>query len=171
MPVASVDPRLSDEKLRVIARPGETSFVLQRTFHAPARLVYLAMSTPELVARWWGPRGTTLVTCEMDFRVGGAWRFVLHGPGGTDVGFRGEYQEIVPGERIVQTFIYDPYPTAVAVETMRLEERDGRTTLTTKVQHASVENRDGHLSSGMEQGAGETMDRLAEVVGELAYKS
>jgi uncharacterized protein YndB with AHSA1/START domain len=103
-----------------------------------------------------------MVTCEMDFRRGGAWRFVLREANGVEYAFRGEYREIVAPERVVQTFEFEGMPGAVSVETMTLSERDGRTTLTTTSTFDSVEARDGMLRSGMETGAAETYDRLEE---------
>jgi uncharacterized protein YndB with AHSA1/START domain len=128
------------------------------------------MTRPEHVARWWGPRRITLTACEMDLRPGGAWRFVFRSPDGQEHTFKGEYREIAPPERVVQTFIYDvehirDHP---ALETMTLDERDGKTTMTVTVLHLTKEARDGHLHSGMEAGAGESYDRLAEFLATMA---
>jgi uncharacterized protein YndB with AHSA1/START domain len=153
-----------------VTLPSDREILLTRTFDAPRRLVYEAITRPEHVARWWGPRGTSLAVCEIDFRVGGSWRFVLRGPDGQDHPFRGEYREIVPPARLSSTFVYDvegirDFP---AVETVTLDERDGRTTLRARVLHQSKEARDGHLNSGMEGGASETYDRLAELLATMA---
>jgi uncharacterized protein YndB with AHSA1/START domain len=155
---------MSTNDFQIIAEPGMPSFVLTRTFDAPKRLVYEACTKPEHIAKWWGPRGTTLSVCEMDFRVGGSWRFVQRTPNGEEYGFRGVYREIVPNERVVQTFVFDPMPQYETLETMVLEEQNGKTRLTTTVLHKSVESRDGQLASGMQKGAAETLERLEELV-------
>ena len=98
----------------------------------------------------------------MDFWPGGPWRFVLRGPDGEVPGFRGEFREIVRPERIVWTFEWEGMPGHVSVDTLTLEEQDGKTTLTSTSVFDSVEDRDGMLESGMESGAAETYDRLDE---------
>ncbi|HVJ88868.1 MAG TPA: SRPBCC domain-containing protein [Labilithrix sp.] len=104
----------------------------------------------------------------MDFRVGGKWRFVMVGPDGMEVGFRGEYREIVAPKRVVQTEIFEPYPDHPTVVTVTLEEREGKTHFRSLVVHDSKELRDMHLKSGMEQGAGIAYDRMEEVARSLA---
>jgi uncharacterized protein YndB with AHSA1/START domain len=150
--------------------PSDREIVMTRDFDAPRSLVFEAMSKPEHVRRWWGPRGTTLTVCEMDFRPGGAWRFVLRGPDGQEHPFKGVYREIVPPERVVGTFIYDVEGIRdhVAIETLTLEEHDGKTRYKVTVLHKTREARDGHLQSGMEGGAIETLDRLAEFLQTMA---
>ena len=147
-----------------LTMPSEREIVITRVFDAPRRLVFEAISKPEHVTRWWGPRSMTMVSCEMDFRPGGAWRFVKRGPDGNDYGFRGVYREIEPPERIVQTFEFEGVPGHVSVETATLEELDGKTKLTVKCLYQSVEDRDGHYNSGMESGMRESHDRLAELL-------
>lgn len=121
---------------------------------------------PEHVARWWGLRDQKLTVCEMDFRPGGAWRFVLRGADGQEHPFKGVYREITPPERLVYTFTYDVpgIRDHEALETLTFEEHDGRTTLTNVMAHKTVEALDGHLKAGMEAGASETCDRLAEIL-------
>lgn len=133
---------------------------LTRVFDAPRRLVFEAHSKPEHVRRWWGLSGSTMTSCEMDFRPGGKWRFVVREAGGNEYAFRGQYREIVPPERLVQTFEFEGMPGAVSVETLTLTERDGKTTVTATSRFDSIEARDGMIQSGMESGAAETWDRL-----------
>jgi uncharacterized protein YndB with AHSA1/START domain len=83
---------------------------------------------------------------------------------GSEAAFRGEYREVVPNERIVSTEVYEGAPEAQALNTVTFEEREGRTTLTVLVEHASKEARDAHLASGMETGMQEGMDLLEGVV-------
>ena len=147
-----------------VTMPSDREIVMTRVFDALRRLVFEAHSKPEHVAQWWGPRGTTLSVCEMDFRPGGAWRYVVRESNGKESPFKGVYREIVPPERIVWTFIYDVEPHSVheTIETMIFTEQDGKTTITTTSPYPSREVRDGVAASGMEEGARETYDRLAE---------
>jgi len=144
--------------------PSDREILITRVFDAPRKLVFEAITKPEHVAHWWGPRNMTMLTCEMDLRTGGAWRFVLRGPDGNDYGFRGVYREITPPERLVQTFEFEGMPGHVSLETSTLEEQDGKTKLTVTCLYQSVEDRDGHYNSGMEAGMKESHDRLAELL-------
>jgi uncharacterized protein YndB with AHSA1/START domain len=151
-------------KTTIVAEPGKPTIVMTRIFEAQRSLVFDVMTNPEHVKHWWGPRGTTVTVPKMDVRPGGAWRFLLRGPDGSEVGFGGVYREVSRPERVVQTFRCDLIPDAEAVETMVLTvEPGGRTRLTITVLHSSVENRDGHYRS-MEPGASETLERLAELL-------
>jgi uncharacterized protein YndB with AHSA1/START domain len=145
-----------------ITTPSETEIVMTREFDAPRALVFEAHTSCEHMTRWWGPRKYEFASCEIDFRPGGKWRIVHRGPDGEEYAFRGEYREIVPPERIVWTFEFEGFPGSVSVETMTLEEHDGKTTFTGTSVYKTVEERDGMLQSGMEEGARETMERLAE---------
>src|SRR5258708_8806611 len=93
-----------------VTTPTEREVVMTRVFDAPRRLVFDALTKPELFKRWFGPRGWSLAVCETDLKAGGAWRWVLRGPDGTNMGMRGVYQEIVPPERLVRTANFDAYP-------------------------------------------------------------
>ena len=147
----------------VVTLPTDTQILVTRDFDAPRHLVYRAWTTPELIRRWWsGDRGEVTVA-EVDLRVGGTWRYVMTANGGFEVAFHGEYREIVPNERIVSTEVYEGMPDGEAVETLTFTERDGRTTLSILVQHASRKDRDAHIDSGMEGGMQEAMDHLEQV--------
>ncbi len=147
-----------------LSMPSDREILITRVFNAPRRLVFEAITRPEHVSRWWGPRSLTMLSCEMDLRPGGAWRFVLRGPDGNEYGFRGEYREITPPERLVQTFEFEGMPGHVSIETATLEELDGKTKLTVNCLYQSVEDRDGHYNSGMEPGMRESHDRLADLL-------
>ncbi|GAA0798143.1 SRPBCC family protein [Spirilliplanes yamanashiensis] len=140
-----------------VTQPTATTIKMVRAFDAPRALVWAAHTEPEHVKHWWG-RGNPL-DVTMDFRVGGGYRFVEHADG-QEHAFRGEYREIVPGERIVQTFEYEPMPGQVCVETLTLTEEDGRTIVTTVSEFDSTEARDGMVQSGMEAGANESYTAL-----------
>jgi uncharacterized protein YndB with AHSA1/START domain len=146
-----------------VTLPTDEQILITREFDAPKHLVYKAWTTPDLVKRWWSGQRGQMTSCEIDLRVGGRWRYVMVADGGFEVAFHGEYREIVPDERIVATEVYEGMPGAEALNTHTFTEADGRTTLTVLVQHASKENRDGHLNSGMETGLQEAMDLLEQV--------
>jgi uncharacterized protein YndB with AHSA1/START domain len=146
-----------------VTLPADEQILITRGFDAPKHLVYKAWTTPELVRRWWNAKRGEVTTCEIDLRVGGTWRYVMVTPEGMEVGFHGEYREIVPNERIVSTEVFEGMPDAAALNTLTLAEDDGRTTLTILVEHSSKEHRDGHINSGMEAGMQDAMDLLEEV--------
>jgi len=133
--------------------------------------VFEAFTKPEHLKRWMGPCNLTMVVCDSDFRVGGRYRFVMRAPDGQEAAFHGEFREIVPPERIVRTFVFEPYPDAEALETLQLDERDGKTTITTTTLHKNVESRDGHLGSGMEAGMTEGYERLDALLAELQVQA
>jgi uncharacterized protein YndB with AHSA1/START domain len=146
-----------------IATPSDREVVMTRVFDAPRRLVFDAFSKPELLRRWFGPRGWNLTTCEVDLREGGGFRFVLQGPEGRQMGMRGVYREIVPPERSVHIESFDDFP-GESVVTAEMTEHEGKTTLTVTVLYPSREVRDAVLQSGMEHGAAESYDKLSELL-------
>ena len=151
---------------------GDREIVMTRVFDAPRDLVFKALTTPALLKRWFGPHGWTLTECDVDLRVGGEWRFLSHGPDGRSMGMRGVYREIVRPERVVYTESFDEWSDAgSAIITTTLVEHDGRTMLTTVSLAPSREVRDAVIQSGMEHGAAETYDRLADVLGSLAAET
>jgi uncharacterized protein YndB with AHSA1/START domain len=150
----------------IVTTPSDCEIVITREFDAPARLVWRAMTEPELVKRWYARPGDEWVSCEIDLTVGGRWRYVMAADG-FEMAWSGEYREIVPAERIVSTERFEPIPGAESVNTVTLAEKDGRTTLQTVVVHSSKENRDAHLASGMEGGMQDAFDRLEEVAKSL----
>ena len=147
----------------VVTLPTDTQILITRLFDAPKHLVYKAWTTPELVKRWWSANRGEVTVAEVDLRVGGTWRWVMVTNGGFEVAFHGEYRELIPNERIVSTEVYEGMPDAEAVNTITFTEKDGRTTLTTLVQHQSQEHRDAHINYGMEGGMQEAMDHLEQV--------
>ena len=147
---------------------SDREVIITRTFAAPARLVWEAMTNPEYVRRWYGLKILECVVCEIDHRVGGRWRYVLRAPDGGEHAFSGEYREIVAPERVVYTENYEPLgPGHEIVVTATFEERDRHTRVTSHLLYKSQADRDGHLQSGMETGANESHDRLAELLDAL----
>ncbi len=147
--------------------PTDEQILITREFDAPKELVYRAWTTPELVKRWWSAGRGEVTVCEIDLRVGGKWRYVMIAQGGFEVGFHGEYRELVPDERIVSTEVFEGMPDGTgggeALNTATFTETDGRTTLEILVQHANKEDRDAHINSGMEDGMQDAMDLLEQV--------
>jgi uncharacterized protein YndB with AHSA1/START domain len=146
-----------------VTLPTDEQILITREFNAPKELVYKAWTTPELVKRWWNAKRGDVTTAEIDLRVGGKWRYVMVTDDGFEVGFHGEFREIVPNERIVATEVYEGMLEAEAVNTVTFTEVDGRTTLTILVQHSKKAHRDAHIESGMEAGMQDAMDLLEEV--------
>jgi uncharacterized protein YndB with AHSA1/START domain len=149
-----------------VTLPTDEQILITREFDAPKHLVYRAWTDPELVRRWWHANRGEMTVCEIDLRVGGTWRYVMVTPDGFEVGFHGEYREIVPNERLVSTEAYEGIPDAdehAALDTLTLAETDGRTWVTILVEHPTKEGRDAHINSGMEAGLQDAMDLLEQV--------
>jgi uncharacterized protein YndB with AHSA1/START domain len=151
----------------IITTPGDRDVRIERIFNAPRDRVWRAMTDPELIAQWWG-RGNKLVVERFDLERGGHWRFVEHSDHGVH-GFEGRFAEVVPPERVVQTFEWDGMPGHVALETLTLEDLgDGRTRLVTTSLFLTAEDRDGMLQSGMEGGVNESYAALDRVLAKLS---
>ena len=155
-----------------VTLPSDTQILITREFAAPRRLVYEAFTNPELVRRWWHANRGQITVCEIDLRVGGAWRYAMDVEGFGEVGFHGEYREIVPNERIVSTEAYEGIPDAdehAAVNILTLTDLgEDRTLLEILVEHPTKEGRDAHVESGMEDGLQDALDLLEEVAASLA---
>ena len=146
-----------------VTLPSDCEVLLTRVFDAPRELVWQAFTKPQLLKRWFGPRGWSLVECEVDLRVGGGWRYVMQGPEGQKMGMRGVYREIVPPERSVHVESFDDYPGESVVNAVFTEE-GGKTTMNATVRYPSKEVRDTVVRMGMEHGAAESYDKLAELL-------
>ncbi|MDP3175612.1 MAG: SRPBCC domain-containing protein [Phenylobacterium sp.] len=144
------------------------TLVVTRVFDAPARLVFLAHSKPEHVIRWFGPVGWPLTMCEMDFRVGGRFRFAMTGESGVqNPPFGGEYLEIVPDRRIVYDNAFEAPGSPRMVTALDFDETDGKTTLTMTTVFESQAMHDEYVGVGMEDGINSGLDQLADVVAAL----
>jgi uncharacterized protein YndB with AHSA1/START domain len=150
-----------------VTLPADDQILITREFDAPRHLVFKAYTTPELVRRWWAGKRGEVTSCEIDLRVGGAWRFVMTANGGYEVAFHGEYREIVPDERIVSTEVFEGAPDSEVVNVVTFAETDGRTTLELLTQCRDQETRDAIIGSGMEGGMQEGMDLLEQIAIEL----
>jgi uncharacterized protein YndB with AHSA1/START domain len=158
--------------------PADDQILIKREFDAPKELVYKAFTTPELVKRWWHAKRGEMTIADIDLRVGGKWRYLMvlqceDMSEAMEVGFHGEYLEIVPGERIVSTEIYEGLPEGVSeeegatVNTATFTEEGGRTTLTILIQAPSKAARDAIIDSGMEAGLQDALDLLEETAKSL----
>ena len=151
MPVGSVASSASFK----MTTPSDLEIRLTRLFDAPPELIFEAMHTPEHVKNWWGclASGYSVPVCDIDLRVGGAWRFVSRTPNGKLVAFHGIYRE--------------EYPDVESVVTSELTEENGKTRLTVTSWYPSLEVRNIVLKSGMDRGAAISYDRLEDVVAGL----
>jgi uncharacterized protein YndB with AHSA1/START domain len=166
---------VTSNRTATLTLPRDNQILITREFDAPRRLVYRAWTTPELVKRWWcGERGT-MDTVEMDFRVGGKWRYVMTANRGVEIAFHGEYREIVPEERIVWTEVFEGAPGMTpaeaeknaAVTTAVFTEKDGRTSLWMLTEVPDRAIRDAIIQSGMETGMQEQMVALEKLAASL----
>ncbi len=139
---------------------------MERVFDAPRDLVWKVITDPSLIPQWWGPAKYKTIVDKMDFKVGGVWRF-MHKNDQGDYAFNGVYKEIVPNEKIVDTFEFEPMPGHILTETMTLSDLpEGKTQFKQVSKYATIEDLDGMVASGMESGATETVERLAKLVEE-----
>jgi uncharacterized protein YndB with AHSA1/START domain len=154
-----------------VTLPADEQILITREFNAPSQHVWQAYTTPELVKRWWsGDRGE-VTSAEIDLRVGGKWRYAMTANGGFEVVFRGEYREIVPTERLVNTEVFEGIPDPdehTGLVTVTLTEKDGGTYLEMLCEYRDRTDRDAVIASGMEDGMQEAMDHLEKVASALA---
>jgi uncharacterized protein YndB with AHSA1/START domain len=153
-----------------ITTPSDLEIAMTREFDAPRHLVFDAMTRPEHVRRWFGCDAFTLPICEIDLRAGGAYRFVMRSPDGSESTLQGVYREIVRPERVVfvERILMPGFTSDEYQVTSTFDEISSRTRLTTTILHNSKANRDGHLNSGIEKGVAPAYDRLAALVVTMA---
>jgi uncharacterized protein YndB with AHSA1/START domain len=147
---------------------SDLEVVMTRVFDAPRELVFEACTEARHVAQWWGPRKYALIVCESDTRPGGTYRFVQRSEDGDEHVFTGECLEVDPPRRLVMTQVYAPFPDHPMLLSLDFEDLgDGRTRLVDRMRFDTIESRDATLASGMEPGARESYERLAELLQEL----
>jgi uncharacterized protein YndB with AHSA1/START domain len=158
-----------------VSFPSDEEILITRTVNAPPHLVYKAWTTPDLVRRWWPGRRGEMTVAEMDFRVGGSWRYVMVAHGEFEVAFHGTYREIVPNERIVHTEIMEMPDTpsnseeGAVINTVTFEPADGGATLVSiRTNAGSKEVRDMIAQSGMEGGVREQFEIIEELAASLS---
>jgi uncharacterized protein YndB with AHSA1/START domain len=150
--------------------PGDAVIVLSRTFDAPRELVFEAFTQPEHLAQFWGPTWTRCPVCEVDLRVGGAFRVDMQGPDGTVYPCTGTYREIVPPERIVYSATTtDDNPCGGGLPphstvTISFADQGDKTRLTVRAELQSRDARDAAIAGGFNEGWMDSFDRLAETL-------
>ena len=146
--------------------------IITRTFDAPASLVFKALSQPEHVMKWFGPKSWPLTLCEMDFRVGGRFRFAMTGPTGVqNTPFGGTYLEIVPGSKIVYDNGFETPGAEKMVVTLTFQEEDGKTLLTMHTLFGSVDMYKTHVGYGFVQGTNSGLDNLEDLLRDITPKA
>jgi uncharacterized protein YndB with AHSA1/START domain len=152
---------------QITAEPGIPQIIIEREFDAPRDLVFRAYTDPELIVQWMGPRDLTMKIEEYDVRDGGKWRYISTDADGNEYGFHGVFHGTPSPEGTVQTFEFEGMPGHVAMDTLTLVERDGRTLVRTVSSFQSVEDRDGMVASGMERGVLDSDERMGELLAKL----
>jgi uncharacterized protein YndB with AHSA1/START domain len=152
---------------QITAEPGIPQIIIEREFDAPRDLVFRAYTDPELIVQWMGPRDLTMKIEEYDVRDGGKWRYISTDADGNEYGFHGVFHGTPSPEGTVQTFEFEGMPGHVAMDTLTLVERDGRTLVRTVSSFQSVEDRDGMVASGMERGVRDSDERMGELLAKL----
>jgi uncharacterized protein YndB with AHSA1/START domain len=149
---------------------SDREIVITRVFNAPRDLVFKVWTDPKHITQWWGPKGFTTTVSEMDFRPGGAWRYIMHGPDGTEYPVKGIFREIVPPERIVTSDEFDEgfeqivkvdLPKGMTVATL-FEDLGDKTRLTLRIMHSTAEDRRKHEEMGVIGGWNSSFDCLDE---------
>ena len=151
-------------KTDITIEPGRQDIVVERVFDAPRDVVFKALTDPKLIPSWWGPRQLTTKVDEMDVRAGGRWRYTQRDPQGNEFAFKGVYHDAVSPQLVISTFEFEGAPGHVALDTLTLEEVDGKTRYRSVSVFPSVADRDAAVQSGMESGMRETYERLDEVI-------
>lgn len=154
-------------KRSLVAEPQQHSIVATCIFNAPRALVFKVMHDPATIPQWWGPRNLTTTVDTMEPRSGGSWRYVLHDAKGNEWAFHGVYHTIEAPLRTIFTYEWEGLPGHVSLETTLFEDHDGGTKMTTISVFQTIEDRDGMMQSGMQEGGDETMDRLEELLAKM----
>lgn len=158
-------------EMQITAEPGVPQILTSRTFDAPRDLVFRAFTEPELIVQWLGPRKYTTTVDRFDVRDGGAWRYVASDAAGNAFGFHGVFHGEPSPDGFVQTFEFEGAPGHVSMDTLTLEEEEGKTTVHTNSVFQSVEARDAMVDAGMAEGMNEGYDRLDDLVAKLVANS
>lgn len=152
-------------KNNLVVERERLSYTMSRVFNAPRELVWKAMTDPQHMAQWWGPRQYTTLVEQMDVREGGAYRYIHTNDAGERHVFYGTFLQMVPPERLSYTFEYEPWAGHASTDTIYLEElENGKTKVTSVTTFNNIEDMEGMLQSGMEEGSTESWDRLEELL-------
>jgi uncharacterized protein YndB with AHSA1/START domain len=151
-------------RLELMAPSHEPVIIFRRAFEAPAWLVFETWTEPRHLIRWRGPRGFELVSCEVDLRVGGGYRFVHRAPDGSQHVFYGRYLEIERPTRLVSTFAYEAAPETEALDEVTFDQDGGTTLVTGRSVFPTFGAREKYLAGGAESGLAGSHERLDEVL-------
>jgi len=151
---------------KIIAAPGGREIVIEREFDAPREKVWEAWTNPDLLKQWLGPKGYEMVVEKYEAKDGGSYQYTHKDPGGNEFRFRGVFHGFYKPYKAVQTFEFEglPEPGHVSLDTLLLEEKNGKTKMTTISVFQTTEDRDGMVQSGMEKGVREGYERLDELL-------
>ncbi|MGA2934455.1 MAG: SRPBCC family protein [Methanomicrobiales archaeon] len=150
----------------------ELTVMIDRIFDAPRETVWKTITDPNAIPQWWGPRNQTTTVEKMDVNAGGSWRYVSRDEGGNEYAFHGLYRRIDPPRLLSDTFNFEGIPPGhELVETVTLEDPGGRTKMTSIARYANLEDLDGMVASGMESGAVESWERLAELLEKMGGRT
>ena len=147
----------------VIEFPNDLEIVTTREFDAPIELVFNVLTKPEHVSKWFAPFACEVTECTIDLRVGGSFHTVFVSEDGTECSFRGTYLEVAPPNRIVQTWLFEGWPDADAVEYVDLHETDGVTKLTVQLAFHDKTGRDHMTTSDGQEDSFNKMEDYFEV--------
>jgi uncharacterized protein YndB with AHSA1/START domain len=150
----------------LVAEPGKQMIVITQIFDAPRDLVWKIYKNPELLSKWWGPKMLKTDVEKMEVKTGGSWRVVQQDPEGNKFGFHGVYHDVQPYQ-VTRTMEWEGMPGHVLLESVKMEEIDGKTKVTNNTVFQSVEDRDGMIETGMKDGVMESYDRFVELLKEL----
>ena len=152
-------------KNNLVVNRDERAFSMSRVFDAPRELVWKVYTDPTLVSRWWGRKNSTTIVDKMEVKAGGVWRYIEQDAEGNEYAFNGVYKEVKAPERLVYTFEFEPMAGHISTDTITFTELpDGKTKLTVRTTFDTLEDLEGMLQAGMEDGAVETWDRLEELL-------
>ena len=155
-------------KTQIVAEPGVPQIVITREFDAPRELLFRAHTDPALLVQWLGPRELTMTIDRLEARDGGRWRYIHRDANGNEYAFHGVFHGTPSPDGIVQTFEFEGFPGHVSLDSAVLEDRGDKTLIRTVTVFQSVEDRDGMLQSGMEDGLNDSMERLDGLIARLA---
>ena len=155
-------------KTEIIAEPGTGTIDITREFDAPRDLVFRAWTDPDLLTQWLGGTRLKMEIDTYEVRDGGRWRYIHTDDDGAEYAFHGVFHGTPTPDRMTQTFEFEGWPGQVSLESMVLEEHDGKTVMRNRAVYQSVEARDAMVSSGMEEGMNAGFDALDALLPTLA---
>jgi uncharacterized protein YndB with AHSA1/START domain len=155
---------IATSKTNIAIKPEKLEVVVTRIFNAPKELLYKVFTDPKHKAIWWRCNSVTNIFVQMDVRPGGSWRIIQKDNDGKEFAFHGEYLEVIPIEKIVNTSEFEGMPGHVITETARFAEQGGKTKLTITSLFQNREDLEGMIKAGMESGTTESMDHIEELL-------